>query len=193
MEKMPALPPKPDELIALETRRAKLRAERQQVETELRQIQDDAWVKTQLEVDPIDQAAELLATGAIETASREAVPEEVGILQSRRDLLQRAEAKVATRIAEHSDRHNRNIAGAYRPGHQKAAQRIARALRELVDANRVEQEIRDRAPNATLAPMDYPGIGVLGAAGGAAKYWFEHAKRHGYLEEAEAGWPAAAF
>ncbi len=145
-------------------------------------------------LDPLDVAAERLASGDLETASRDALPEEIEILRSRLDLLQRAETKLANRVANGRAAHNRSVAGAYRPEHKKAAQRIACALRELVDANRAEQELRDKAPGGQFPPMDFPGIGQLGAAGGPAKYWFEHAARHSYLaDEDEADWPSAAL
>ena len=193
MEKIPALPSKPAELIELEARRAVIRGQRQEVETELARLTDEAWEKTQLDVDPLDLAAEKLASGEIAVATREAVPEEVEILRSRLDLLQRAETKLANRVAEQRERHNRAAAGAHRPDHKKAAQRIARALCELVDANREEERLRDRAPGGQFPPMNFPGIGQLGAAGGPAKYWFAHARRHGYLDEDESILPAAAF
>ncbi len=194
MEKMPALPPKPPELILIEARRAKIRGQRQEVQDDLARLQDEAWNASQPNVDPLDAAAELLATGEIETASREAVPEEVEILRSRLDLLQRAETKLANRVADARASHNRSVAGAYRPEHRKAAQRIACALRELVSANAEEELLRDRAPGGQLPPMNFPNVGALGAAGGPAKYWMEHARRHGYLvDEDEANWPAAAF
>ena len=102
--------------------------------------------------------------------------------------------KPAARVAEQRERHNRNVAGVYRPEHRKATQRIARALRELVDANRAEQELRDKAPGGQFPPMDFPGIGQLGAAGGPAKFWMEHARRHGYLlDDHEANLPSAAL
>ncbi len=187
------LPAKAAELIELEDRRAVIRGQRQEVETELRRINDEAWEKTQLDVDPLDLAAEKIASGEIETASRDALPEEVEILRSRLDLLQRAETKLANRVANGRAAHNREVAAAHRPGHRKAAQRIAAALRELVDANKAEQELRDRAPGGQLVAMDFPGIGQLGAAGGPAKFWMEHAQRHGYLDDDEASLPAAAF
>ena len=196
MEKIPALPSKPAELIELEARRAVIRGQRQEVETELARLTDEAWEKTQLDVDPLDLAAEKIASGEIETASRDALPEEVEILRSRLDLLQRAETKLANRAAEQRERHNRAAAGAYRPDHKKAAQRIACALRKLVSANAEERLLRARAPGGQLPPMDFPGIGLLGAAGGPAKYWFEHAARHGYTiddEDGEAGLPTAAL
>ncbi len=68
----------------------------------------------------------------------------------------------------------------------------SRALRELVDANLAEQELRDRAPGGQLVAMDFPGIGQLGAVGGPAKFWFEHAERHGYLADEDV-FPAAAL
>ena len=186
------LPARPPELIAIEDRRAAIRAERQEVETELARLVAETWNET--EVDPIDAAAERLAGGEAEATSRTVAPEQVEVMRSRRDLLRRAEAKVANRVANGRAAHNRNIAGAYRPEHRKAAQRIARALRDLADANRAEHELRDRAPGGTLPPMDFPGIGQLGPVGGPAKFWMEHAARHGYLnEEDEANWPAAAF
>ena len=187
------LPARPPELIEIEDRRAAIRAERQVVEAELARLQADAWNETQVSVDPLDLAAEKLASGVTETASRDALPEQAEIMRSRLDLLQRAETKVASRVAEGRARHNRAIAGAHRPGHQEAAARIARALRELVDANLAEQELRDRAPGGQLVAMDFPGIGQLGAAGGPAKFWFDHARRHGYLDEDESILPAAAF
>ena len=194
MEKIRALPSKPEELTALETRRAQIRSQRQEVQDDLARLQDETWSESQHEVDPLDLAAEKLASGATATASREAVPEEVEILRSRLDLLQRAEFKVTQRVADGRAAHNRSFAVAYRPPHKKAAQRIARALRELVDANREEERLRDRAPGGTLPAMNFPGVGQLGAVGGPAKYWMEHAARHGYLaDEDEADWPAAAL
>ncbi len=195
MEKTLSLPPKPPELIELEVRRAAIRTERQEVQGDLARLQDEAWSESQRDVDPLDLAAEKLASGETEIASREAVPEEIEILRSRLDLIQRAEFKVKQRVAEQCEHHNRNIAAVYRPEHRKAAQRIARALRELVDANREEERLRDRAPGGTLPAMNFPGIGQLGAAGGPAKFWFEHAKRHGYLgeDEPEVRFPAAAL
>ena len=91
--------------------------------------------------------------------------------------------------------HNRATAAAWRPQYKEAARRIARALRELVDANRAEHEIQNRAPNGTLISMDFPNVGQLGAVGGPAKFWMEHARRHGYLEEDDgaAQFPAAAL
>ena len=191
--KLSKLPARPPELIEIEARRAAIRAERQVVEAELAHLEAEAWNETQASVDPIDAAAERLAGGEAEATSRTVAPEQVEVMRSRRDLLRRAEAKVAARVAEGRERHNRAVAGVHRPGHQEAAARIARALRELVDANRAEQELRDRAPGGQLPPMDFPGIGQLGAAGGPAKYWMEHAKRHGYLDEDEARFPAAAL
>ncbi len=187
------LPARPPELIAIEDRRAALRAERQEVEAELARLTDEAWNASQPNVDPLDAAAERLAAGEIETASRDALPEEVEILRSRLDLLQRAETKLANRVAEQRERHNRAVAGIHRPEHKKAAHRIARALRELVSANAEEELLRDRAPGGQLPAMNFPGIGSLGAAGGAAKFWFDHARRHGYLDEDESILPAAAF
>ena len=183
------LPARPPELIEIEDRRAAIRAERQAVETELARLVAEAWNET--EVDPIDAAAERLAGG--EADSRTVAPEQVEVMRSRLDLLRRAETKVASRVAEGRARHNRAVSGAYRPGHQEAVQRIAHALRELVDANKDEQEFRDRAPGGQLVAMDFPGIGQLGAAGGAAKFWMEHAQRHGYLDEDESTLPAAAY
>lgn len=195
MEKKPALPLKPAELIALESRRAVIRGQRQEVEAELERLQAEAWNKSESDADPLDLAAEKLVSGEIEIASRDALPEEVEILRPRRDLLQLAEAKLANRVAAGRAAHNRSVAGAYRPAHRKAAQRIARALRELVDANRAEEALRDRAPGGTLPPMDFPGVGQLNAIGGPAKFWMEHAARHGYLDEGdpEARFPAAAL
>ncbi len=185
------LPARPPELIAIEDRRAAIRAERQEVETELARLVAEAWNES--EVDPIDAAAERLAGGEAEATSRTVAPEQVEVMRSRLDLLRRAETKVASRVAEGRARHNRAVSGAYRPGHQEAVQRIAHALRELVDANKDEQEFRDRAPGGQLVAMDFPGIGQLGAAGGPAKFWFDHARRHGYLDEDESILPAAAF
>ncbi len=197
MEKTLSLPPKPPELTELETRRAFIRGQRQEVEAELERLQAEAWNESESGVDPLDPldaVAERLAAGEIESASRDALPEEIEVLRSRLDLLQRAEQKVAQRIAEQRERHNRNVAGAYRPEHKKAAQRIAAALRELVSANAAEELLRDRAPGGQLPPMSFPNVGQLGAAGGPAKFWMEHAARHGYLADApEADWPAAAF
>lgn len=195
MEKIPLLPSKPEELTELETRRGKIREQRQAVQDELQRLQDEAWSESQRDVGLLDLAAEKLANGEIETVSREAMPEEIEILRSRLDLLQRAEQKVAQRVAEGCAAHNRQVAGAHKPGHREAAQRIARALRELVEANKAEQTLRDRAPNGFLPPMDFPGIGVLGAAGGAARFWMEHAKRHGYLVDEDDAQllPAAAY
>ena len=120
--KISKLPERPPELIELEGRRAVIRGQRQEVETELARINDEAWEKTQIDVDPLDAVAEKLASGEIETASRDALPEEIEVLRSRLDLLQRAEQKVAQRVAEQRERHNRNIAGAYRPEHNNVAQ-----------------------------------------------------------------------
>lgn len=195
MEKTPALPAKPTQLVDLETRRAAIRTERQEVETELARIEEKVWQESQTDGDALDQAAERLATGGTEVTSQTVVPEQIEIMRSRRDLLRLAEQKVAARLANGRSAHNRNVAGAYRPEHKKVAQRIARALRELVDANRAEQELRDRAPGGTLPPMDFPNIGQLGAVGGSAKFWMQHAGRHGYLNEddGETEWPAAAL
>ncbi len=195
MNQLPALPTKPSGLIELEARRAQLRQDREAVEAELSRLEDKHWRETNLDDDARDAVAEQLAAGEIEATGQGVVPEQLDILRSRFDLIQRAEAKVAVRAAEQRERHNRATAAAWRPQHKEAARRIARALRELIDANRAEHEIQNRAPSGQLTAMDFPGIGQLGAAGGPAKFWFEHASRHGYLEEdePESQFPAAAY
>ena len=193
MQKTPVLPQKSAELVDLETRRATIRAERLEVETELALIEEQAWQESRPDVDPIDAAAERLASGEAEATSRTVAPEQIEVMRSRRDLLRRAETKVASRVAEGRARHNRSVAGAHRPEHRKAAQRIASALAELVSANAEEERLRDRAPGGALPAMNFPNIGQLGAAGGPAKYWMEHARRHGYLDDDGAILPAAAF
>ncbi len=179
----PALPNKPSELIETESRHAQLRHDRGVVETELRALEAKLWRETTLDDAARDAVAERLAAGELEATGQGVVPEQLEILRSRLDLIQRADRKVAVRLAEQRERYNRSIAGAWRPQHKEAAQRIARALRELADANRAEQKIRGKAPNGQLPPMDFPNIGQLGASGGPAKFWMEHARRYGYLTE----------
>ena len=192
---IPALPHRPAELVEIEGRRAQLRQDREAVETELRALEAKLWRETTLDDDAREAVAEALAAGEIEATGQGVVPEQLEILRSRLDLIQRADRKVAVRLADQRERYNRSIAGAWRPQHREVTQRIARALRELADANRVEQEIRSRAPNGQLPPMDFPGIGQLGASGGPAKFWFQHASRHGYLAEQDDAQllPAAAY
>ena len=115
MEKMPALPPKPPELIEIEDRRAAIRAERQVVEAELAHLETEAWDETQASVDPIDAAAERLAGGEADATSRTVAPEQIEVMRSRRDLLRRAEAKVAARVADGRAAHNRRF-NSHRPG-----------------------------------------------------------------------------
>lgn len=192
----PALPSRPAELVETESRRAAIRREREEVEAELRRIQDEAWQGSQENIDPIDVAAARLANGEAEATSRTVMPEHMDFLRSRLEILRRAEVKVSQRLAKLQERHNRNIAAAYRPMHKKAAQRIARALVELVAANVEEERVRGLAPGATLPAMNFPNAGKFGPVGGPAQYWREHAKRYGYWPdegEAEARFPAAAL
>ena len=187
------LPERSAELIELETRYAQLRQDRQAVESELRQLEEERWQEQNRDDDARDVIAERIALGEVKATAQGVVPEQIEILHSRHDLIQRAERKVAVRVAEQSERHNRSIAAAFRPEHKQAARRIARALRELVNANDAEQTVRGRAPGGTLPAMNFPGVGSLGAAGGSAKFWMTWAERHGYLDEDEARFPAAAF
>ena len=198
MQNMPALPPKPAGLIALESRRAVIRGQRQEVEAELERLQAEAWPESESDVDPLDPldaVAERLAAGELESASRDALPEEIEVLRSRFDLLQRAEQKVVQRIAEQRERHNRNIASALRPQHRKAVRRIRAALLELEAANAEEVAVRARVPGVPLQAMTFPNLGSSGAAGGPLRYWLEFAKRLGFLaeDEPEATWPSAAY
>lgn len=191
----PALPPKPVELIEIEARCRAIRAERQAVETELRRLQHEHWLAAQDDGN-LGRAVEAIVSGETDATSRNMTPERNEELRARLEILTLADGKASLRAAELCERHNRNIAAVWRPMHKKVACRIARALRDLANANRTEHELRDKAPGGTLPPMDYPGIGSLGAVGGPAKYWMEHARRHGYLldeGEPEADWPAAAL
>ena len=47
----------------------------------------------------------------------------------------------------------------------------------------------------TLTAMDFPGVGQLGATGGPARFWMQHAEHHGYLagDDDSQTYPAAAF
>lgn len=192
----PALPSRPPELVETESRRAKIRREREAVEDELRRLNAKAWDESQANVDPLDAAAELLAAGEADANSRTVMPENLDFLRSRLEILRRAEGKLAQRVAKLHERHNRSIASALRPEHKKVTQRIARALVELVAANAEEERVRGRAPGATLPAMNFPNAGRFGCAGGPAQYWREHAKRHGYLVDEgdpEARFPAAAL
>ncbi len=194
MNSLPALPSKPADLIEVEARCRSIRAERQAVETELQRIQDERWRAAQGD-ENLDLAAEAMAAGETDAMSRNMTPERISELRSRLEILIRADSKVSRRAAELRDRHTRNIAAAWRPMHKKAAHRIARALVELAAANAEEERVRARAPGATLPPMSFPNIGRFGAAGGAAQYWKEHAKRYNYWpdEDEDQALPAAAY
>ena len=127
-------------------RLAELRGERQKIEDELTRLQTDAWDKRQSDGDALDRAAERLASGEVESASREALPEQAEILRSRLDLVTRAEFKVRQKIHELNDTHNVKVARAFRPAHRQAVRRIAKALIELVRANEADSIFAHRCP-----------------------------------------------
>lgn len=194
MQKLPELPSRPAELIELEGRLSAIRGQRREVEQELRRIEDELWSAKQSGDENLDFAAEQMVAGEMEPTARSVAPKRIAELRDRLEILIRADRKATERTAEQRARHNRNIAAAWRPQHKQAAQRIARALRELVSANEQEERVRDKAPGGHLPPMNFPSLGQLGAAGGSAKFWMEHAARHGYLaDEDEDVFPAAAL
>lgn len=193
MNSLPALPPKPVELIEVEARCRSINTERRAVETELRRIQDARWRAAQGD-ENLDRAAEAMVAGEVDPTSRDMTPERISELRARLDVLILADSKISRLAAELRDRHARNISAAWRPMHKKAAHRIARALVELADANSEEERVRGQAPGATLPPMNFPNIGRLGAGGGPAQYWKEYVKRHGYWpDDDQAQFPAAAY
>jgi DNA repair exonuclease SbcCD ATPase subunit len=102
MEEMPALPPRPDELAQLEERRAKIRAERQEIASELQRIEGAAWKEAQAAQDGLDAVAEKLASGEIAEVTRDNLPEQRDILRSRLDTEKRS-----SRLPEPSKRWSR--------------------------------------------------------------------------------------
>ncbi len=192
---LPPLPERPLELAVLAARRGELRQQRQTVQDELARLQDAAWSESQRSNDSVDAAAEKIARGEIESVSRDVVPDEIGVLLSRIDLLQRAEQKVATRVAEARAAHNRQIVQALRPLHRRAVTRIYAALLELEAANAEEVAVRSAVPGAPMQACDFPNIGRRGPGGGPIQFWLEFARRQGLLDEGEpeATWPTAAY
>ena len=189
--KLPALPQRPPELADLETRHAKIHGEREIVETELRQLQDDAWQRSDPDVDVLDLAAERLANGMDNTGGRAVLPEQVEVMQSRLDLLQRAEFKLRQKISELRDTHNGRVARAFRPAHRQAAERIHKALIELVAANEAEEQLRSEVLGGKLSPASFPNVGGFGPHGGAAEHWRAWARRQGLIDEGD-DFPMAA-
>lgn len=181
--KLPEMPARPAELPVLEARLAELGAERQEVQDKLRRISIEAWEKTQLDIDPLDRAAELLASGAAEATSRTIAPEQAGVLRSRLELLQAAECKVRQKFHEMRDLHNVRVARAFRPMHRKAVKRIAVALAELVAANIAEGELCDRVPGRQLRSASFPNCGRFGPHGDPCQIWRNYVKREGLLDD----------
>ena len=183
---IPPLPERPAELIELAARRTQLGHDRKAIAAELAQIEEKQRQEANLDDDARDAVAERLAAGEIEATGQGVVPEQIEILRSRLDLVRRAEAKVVNRVAEGNARHNRALAGALRPQHRKAVQRVYLALLELEAANAEEAAVRNAIPGAPLQFCGFPQIGRRGPNGsGPLKYWIEFARRHGMLDEAE--------
>ncbi len=189
--KTPELPERPPELPELEARRAKFITERKGIVRELERLLADAWEQRQSGDDALDRAAEELASGKIKSASRDAVPERAETLRSRLDLVERAEFKVRQKIAELHDTHNDRVARAFRPAHRQAAERIHKALSELVAANQAEEQLRAKVPGGKLHPAGFPNVGGFGPHGGAAEYWRAWARRQGLIDEGD-DFPMAA-
>ena len=195
----PQLPKRPPELIELETRRAAIRAEWQGIEAEFKHAQDRAWITTQgaenaaPETVAMDAAIDRLVTGAAEPAAVNVVPEQPEAKRSRSDFLQRADRKLTEQIHKLNERHNRQIAQAFRPLHRRAVRRIHLALLELEQANAEEVAVRSVVPGVPIQACNFPNIGSSGPAGGAIKYWIEFATRHGLIDEDASDWPAAAL
>ncbi len=191
-EELMQIPKLPEaELPALVARRAELRGERQKIEDELARIQTDAWNERQTNDDPLDAAAERLASGEIESASRGALPEHADVLRSRLDLVTRAEFKVREKITELRDTHNSRVARAFRSAHRQAAERIHKALIELVAANEAEELLRSKVPGGKLSPAFFPNVGKFGPHGGSAEYWRAWARRQGLIDGSD-DFPMAA-
>ena len=181
---IPPLPERPAELIELTARRAQLSRDRQAIETELQQIEKKRWQEQQGDVDALDEAAERIAAGATELAASDAVPEAIETLRIRLDVARRAERKVALRVAEGQERHNRSIAKALRPLHRNAVRRIHEALLELEAANAEEVAVRTAVPGAPLQSFSFPNLGSRGPnGGGLLQYWINYARRLGMLTD----------
>ena len=190
---IPPLPERPAELVELVARRAQLGRDRKTIEKELRQVEQKRWQEQQDDVDLLDQAAQRIADGETEVTSPDVIPEEIETLRKRLELARRAEAKLVNRVAEGTARHNRALAGALRPQHRAAVQRIHAALKELEAANHEEAAVRNAIPGAPLQYFGFPQLGTRGPNGkGPLKYWIGYAQRLGMLDENEDTRPAAA-
>ncbi len=193
--KMPPLPTPPAELGGLVARRAVLRKERDDITKNLRELETAFHDETESGEDALDQAAERLAAGEAKATSQSVLPEQISTMQSRLDLIQRAERKVVRKIASLNESHNRAIASALRPQHRRAVQRVHAALLELESANAEEAAVRGAIPGAPIQPCGFPGIGSRGPDGGMLRQWIAYVRRLGFLDEGdpEARFPTAAF
>ncbi len=95
------------------------------------------------------------------------------------------------KIAELHDTHNDRVARAFRPAHRQAAERIHKALIELVAANESEEQLRSKVPGGKLSPASFPNVGKFGPHGGSAEYWRAWARRQGLIDEGD-DFPMAA-
>ncbi len=186
MDIIPSVPERPAELAALEERCAVLHDERLELEAELAKLQTASWNEGQMNVVALDMAASRLAAGEDVPALRD-----VEEIRKRLELVSTAERQIGVKIAELHDRHAERTARAFRPAHKQAVARIAKALVELVAANRAEEDLRASAPGIRLRPANYPGIGRFGPQSDPCQTWKTYVLNAGLLD-ADDGWPVAA-
>ena len=74
-------------MVKIETRRAEIRQERQEIDAELAKAEDDLRRKAMRNGEDLEAAVEKLLSGEFTTKSEGAVPEQVEILRSRSVLL----------------------------------------------------------------------------------------------------------
>lgn len=172
-----SLPPRPADLVALESRRREIRDKGNRIRAEIAEIQDRLWRGSQGDSD-LDVAAAALIAGEEETL--EGGPGRIRSLQNRLSVIDRADSLLSSRMADQRERYMREKAAALRPSHRQAVAKIRRALLALAAANLEEQAIRDQAPGAPLPVLSFPNVGTRGAAGGHMKHWLQHVARLGY-------------
>ena len=176
------LPPRPADLVELESKRRKIRDKGKLIKAEIADIQDRLWRGSQGDAD-LDEAAAALIAGEEETL--EGRPGRIRSLQNRLLVVNRADSLLSAQMADQRERHKRDTAAALRPAHRQAVAKIGRALLALEAANLEEQAIRDQAPGGPLPALSFPNIGKRGPEGAPISYWFQHIARFGYTADAE--------
>jgi len=182
---MPRIPVKHTELVALEERHRTIRAQRHEIEAELRKVETELSRLAARDDSEVEEIAERLASGKIKRIATSNLPERRDDLRAQLDILVRGDQKVSQRLTRERERHNNRVVAAFRPAHQAAVRRIAKALEELVAANAAEHEVRTAAPVQLIA-MSFPNVGGFDAnSAGPARHWRQYAERLGFFKSEE--------